>query len=239
MREFAFTVEYERGADGLMDTFIERPELTAKTITCSVTEESIWRIDRLTGPTEAIEAVEDGYLDPHRCDECLHDGYCHVEQDYELLASESTSRTVYLYQTEIDACHSIPYLAAKHLGDGLLYEALRRGPHHEWRVLMREDSAVGELYDVIQADLRDGLTLSLRHLGDPTHWSDEAVNAADLAYEQRSALEAAVEHGYYETPRAISAADLASELDVPRSTLQYRLRRAESWLATGFVAERL
>lgn len=239
MREFAFTVKYESGADRLMDTFIDHPELTAKTVTCSVTPRSIWRVDRLTGPADAIEAVEKPYLDPERCDECLHDGRCYVTQEYEVLSGDATSRTVYHYQTGIDGCHSIPYLAARHLGDGLLYEALRREDRHEWRVLMREDSAVGELYDVIQSDLRDGLTLSLRHLGEPTHWCDEAVTAADLSYEQRSALEAAVENGYYETPRSMSAEELADVLEIPRSTLQYRLRRAESWLARGFVAERL
>jgi predicted DNA binding protein len=104
---------------------------------------------------------------------------------------------------------------------------------------MREASAVGELYDALQSGLRDGLTLSLRHLGEPTHWCDEAVCAADLSYEQRHALEAAVAHGYYETPREMSAEELATELEIPRSTLQYRLRRAESWLARGFVTERL
>lgn len=239
MREFAFTVEYESGADRLMDTFIEYPELTAKTVTCSVTPQSVWRVDRLTGPAEAIDVVHEPYLDPERCDECLHDGCCHVNQEYEVLSGDTTSRTIYLYQDEIDGCHSIPYLSAKHLGDGLLYEALRRGSHHEWRVLMRDDSAVGELYDVLQSDLREGLTLSLRHLGQPTHWCDEAVCTADLSYEQRHAIEAAVEHGYYETPRSMSAEELAAELEVPRSTLQYRLRRAEAWLARGFVDERL
>jgi predicted DNA binding protein len=239
MREFAFTVEYDPGADRLMDVFLSHPELAAKTVTCSVTAESIWRVDRLTGPMEAIEAVEEPYFDPERCDECLHDGSCYATQEYEVLSGDSTRRTVYAYQTDIEGCHSIPYLTAEHLGDGLLYEALRRGGRHEWRILMREGSAVGELYDVLQSGLREGLTLSLRHLGEPTHWCDEAVTAADLSYEQRRAVEAAVEHGYYETPRSVSAEELAAILEIPRSTLQYRLRRAEAWLARGFVDERL
>ncbi|PSP73223.1 transcriptional regulator [Halobacteriales archaeon QS_3_64_16] len=239
MREFAFTVEYDPEADRLMDVFLAHPELAAKTVTCSVTAESIWRVDRLTGPTDAIEAVEGPFLDPDQCDECLHDGSCQVTQEYEVLSGDSTRRTIYTYQTDLEDCHSIPYLTAEHLGDGLLYEALRREGRHEWRILMRENSAVGELYDVLQSGLRDGLTLSLRHLGEPTHWCDEAVTAADLSYEQRRALEAAVEHGYYETPRSVSAEELADTLEIPRSTLQYRLRRAEAWLARGFVEERL
>ena len=41
MREFAFTVEYEPGADRLMDVFIERPSLRAGTITCSATSDGM------------------------------------------------------------------------------------------------------------------------------------------------------------------------------------------------------
>ena len=53
-----------------------------------------------------------------------------------------------------------------------------------------------------------------------------------LPYEQREALETAVAAGYYETPRDVHLSDLAAEADIPESTLRYRLRRAEAWLAT-------
>lgn len=235
MREFAFTVEYESGSDRLMDVFIDHPGLMARTVTCSVTADSVWRIDRLTGSAAALDALSGSYFDVESCDECLHDGDCHVRQEYETLSGAATTRTVYAYQTDIDGCHSIPYLAAEHLGDGLLYEAIRRENRYEWRILMRDDDAVGELYDALQGGLRDGLTLSLRHLGSPTHWCDQAITAADLSYEQRAALEAAVEHGYYETPRTVGVEELADRLGMPRSTLQYRLRRAEAWVASGFV----
>ena len=45
----------------------------------------------------------------------------------------------------------------------------------------------------------------------------------------------AVEHGYYETPREIDLSELAEKLDVPRSTLTYRVRRAEAQIAKQFV----
>ncbi|MFC6731711.1 helix-turn-helix domain-containing protein [Haladaptatus sp. GCM10025893] len=38
-------------------------------------------------------------------------------------------------------------------------------------------------------------------------------------------------------PRETTLAELADEIGVPQSTLQYRLQRAESWLASGFVNE--
>jgi predicted DNA binding protein len=53
---------------------------------------------------------------------------------------------------------------------------------------------------------------------------------------QREALQAAIEHGYYETPRQIDLSDLAAIVEVPRSTLSYRLRRAEAQLVKQFVA---
>ncbi|OYR97966.1 transcriptional regulator, partial [Halorubrum sp. E3] len=48
---------------------------------------------------------------------------------------------------------------------------------------------------------------------------------------------AAVEHGYDESPREVDVGGLAGHLDVPRSTLTYRLRRAEERLAKAHVAE--
>jgi predicted DNA binding protein len=54
---------------------------------------------------------------------------------------------------------------------------------------------------------------------------------------QCEALRAAIEHGYYETPRQIDLSELAAIVDVPRSTLSYRLRRAEARLVKRFVGD--
>lgn len=53
--------------------------------------------------------------------------------------------------------------------------------------------------------------------------------------EQRATLRAAIEHGYYETPREITISELAAVLDVPQSTVSYRLRQAEAQLAKGYL----
>ncbi len=58
-----------------------------------------------------------------------------------------------------------------------------------------------------------------------------------LSPEQEAALQAAVEHGYYESPREVDGGELAEHLDVPRSTLTYRLRRAEEQLANQYLQE--
>lgn len=60
-----------------------------------------------------------------------------------------------------------------------------------------------------------------------------------LSSEQERALRAAVEHGYYETPREIEAYELAEKLGIPGSTLTYRLQRAEAQLAAAYVTNML
>lgn len=51
-----------------------------------------------------------------------------------------------------------------------------------------------------------------------------------LTDKQREAIESAVEYGYYEHPRKISVKELSKKLNVPRTTFQDHLRKAESKL---------
>ena len=66
---------------------------------------------------------------------------------------------------------------------------------------------------------------------------ETTTESDDLSPKQEEALQAAVEHGYYESPREIDVGGLADRLDVPRSTLNHRLRRAEELLAKERVAQ--
>ncbi|WP_339106022.1 helix-turn-helix domain-containing protein [Haloterrigena salinisoli] len=59
----------------------------------------------------------------------------------------------------------------------------------------------------------------------------------NLTPEQKSAFEAAIEHGYYEVPRQRSVTEIAAEVGVSSSTFHYRLNRAEVWLAYQFAAD--
>jgi predicted DNA binding protein len=236
MRELVFTIEFEPGTDPVMDVFAEHPEARARMIACAVSPENSWRLDRITGPEAALSRLDDVFLDPTRCNECL-DGRptCGATREYEVLERDATSRIVYTYLVEPGYCHSIPPLATEHLGFGVLYDARRRGPEYEWRLLVPDDAGVGTLHDALDGGLKDGLSLDVRRLSRPTHWYDRFVTTDDLAHEQREALEAAVDGGYYETPRGVTLDALAGRLDLPRSTLRYRLRRAEAWLVERFV----
>ncbi|EJN59225.1 hypothetical protein HSB1_26460 [Halogranum salarium B-1] len=222
-----------------MDVFADHPELVGQSLACSVTTDSMWRLDRFGGPDSALDSLEDALLDSERCEECLSPHTCHCHCEYEVVTESSSTRTVYSYRPELDGCHSVPYLAACELGDGLLFEVSRHENRCRWRILLREGQSVGSLYDRLQEDLREGVTIDLEQLGRPTRWGDGFVTLADLPATQRTTLEAAVDGGYYETPRATTAEALAERLGVPQSTFQYRLQRAEAWLATQFVSETL
>jgi predicted DNA binding protein len=239
MQDFVFTVRYDRGSDPIADIFIENPDvvMTLTSLSSSLPDESIWHFNRITGPEEALDQLDELFLDPTHCNECLDASECPSTWSYELLSSSPTSRTVYAYGTDGKNCHSIPMLATAHLGDGLLYDAKRRGNEYRWRILVPEDARIGSLYDKLRAELRDGISLDFDHLTGVSQWAQSGISLADLPYEQRTVLTEAVERGYYETPRELTTQELADELGMPQSTVQYRLSRAEAALATEFAAE--
>jgi len=235
MREFEFTVHYDEGADDLMDLFIGTPALHARSQACFANAASMWRIDRITGPADVLDRVDDIYLDESVCNECLDMHQCDSTREYQLLDADDERRLVYTRREEIDRCHSIPYLAVEHVGDGVLLDAERSGSEYVWRVLMPEATAVGELYDAIDDNLRGGLSLELDHVSSVEGWGDAALTGADLTFEERQTLTTAVRAGYYQTPRETTVNELGERLDVPRSTVQYRLQRAEQKVIEGFA----
>lgn len=238
LRELVFDVTYTSGVDPVADIFIEYSGLISTSVTCTMTANNVWYLERFAGPPDALEEL-DAVLDDLTCcgDDEIDAERRYSNWSYKILSRERHSRTVCAYGTNVDTSRSIPHLAAVHVGEGLLYETERRADQCRWRILMPQDIPIENLYDVIRTELPAGLTLKFDHLSDPNHWGDDTVTVTDLPYDQREALEAAVVHGYYETPREITAQELAEQVDVPQSTFQYRLSRAEAWLATQFVAD--
>lgn len=228
MREFEFTLRYERGADRLMDRFADHPDASAWTPTCVATPRSTWQVTHLLGPEAALDRIEAVYLDEAFCNECLHAHECESVRTHDVLARRPSHRVVYTRRTETGECHSVPSLAAEHVGEGVLFDALRREDGYRWTVLMPDDGGVGALFDAVSAGLREGIGIDLGHVSDLRDRSVRSFPGLDLPHDQREAIVAAVEHGYYATPRETTVADLSEALDVPRSTLQYRLQRAEA-----------
>ncbi|WP_415381384.1 helix-turn-helix domain-containing protein [Halosimplex sp. TS25] len=239
MREFEFVLTYDAGADELMDEFVERSGLRSQTAACFANERAMWRVDHVFGPESALDAVETRFLDESVCNECLDVEGCSSSREYQVMSKSPEHRVYFTRRQEIQHCHSIPYLAVDHAGDGLLIEAERDGSEYVWRLLVPDDCAVGELYDRIDERLRDGIRLDLSHVSDPKNWNGGYDTGGLLSAEERETVASAVAAGYYGTPREATVADLAEELDTPHSTVQYRLQRAEEKVMTRFAAESL
>lgn len=239
MREFEFTVAFEPGSDALMDVFIEHDSLTAWTSVCFTTRERMWRIDHVAGTESALADFEDVFLDESRCNECLDLPDCETYREYHVLDASPNARTVYTFREEVHDCHSVPHYVYEHVGDGVVFESRRRDDEYQWRVLYPHEQPVGELYDTIEAQLRDGLTLSLSRLSSAGNWNAGSRASAELTPEQREVLAAAADRGYYSRPREVTVDDLSDALDVPRSTVQYRLRSAEDVVLSQFVENTL
>jgi len=235
MREFTFDLVYEPGADPLMDVFADHPELVAQSLDGCATGERFWRIERFRGPNEALDAVEAVRLDDDRCAESVTETACVATRYHDILADGRNERVIYSYLDEVGGGETVHTLAGRHLDNDLLFETHRFGNTHHWRLLMRSDRNIGLLYDNLGARLRNGLSFQIGHLCEASEWEGTLLEETTVAPEQRRALTAAVEAGYYEIPRAVSLDDLADDLDIPRSTLSYRLRRAEERLAATFV----
>ncbi|WP_353635129.1 helix-turn-helix domain-containing protein [Halobacterium sp. NMX12-1] len=237
MREFAFTVTYEEGVDDLVDVFIRNPGLSSYTRSCHVTGNTMWRVDNVSGPQEALAEYDRALDRLSRCSSLRGIGGCEMDFEYETLESQPNGRVIYSRQSEGEGCRSIPYLAAEYLGDGLLLHAKQRGDAYRWQILAADDAAMSEVYEELERNLRDGLTLELDRVEHAPEWPDRDPTPTDLPAEQREAVELAVEYGYYEQPRQASLQEIASAEDIPTSTLQYRITQAEAWLAKAYLRD--
>ncbi|QLG60248.1 helix-turn-helix domain-containing protein [Halorarum salinum] len=69
-------------------------------------------------------------------------------------------------------------------------------------------------------------------------WVRQSVDPTDLLTDrQRRFVTAAIERGYYDTPRQCSLTDLADDLGVSKSTASVVLHRAEETIVKEFFAE--
>ncbi|MFQ3319954.1 MAG: putative DNA binding protein [Natronomonas sp.] len=226
MREVVFVVAHEPGVNPVADLLAEHPSGRIRSLACHVTESSLWRVDRANGPDAVLDALEDMAGAQYFTD-CLVREDCHGEWETTVLDRSDGSLLLYSYWERTPDCDSVPHLAREHFGDGVVLDETWRERRQRWRVLA-PDGPVSEFVDDVRA-VADA-DVEFERVSDPERDTDE-----ELPPKQADALAAAVEAGYYETPREIEAYELAEELGIPGSTLTYRLRRAEAWLATEYV----
>lgn len=239
MREFTFAIEYDRGADPIMDVFIDYPDLIGFSIDGYVTTNQFWRIERFTGPSAALNRIEELRFDDSECGESITATDCQATRYHDILERSRGERVIYTQLTDIQRCESVHTLAGRFLSSGVVFETQRHEDRHSWRILLQSDEKIGMLYDALGAMLRDGLAFRMGHLRDVDSWQQNTLGTVSMPHEQRTALQAAVEAGYYETPREASLDEISADLDIPRSTLSYRLRQAEAQLVFAFVEDQL
>lgn len=236
MREFVFEIRYAPGSDGLMDLFIGTPEASSKAFICSMGDAKLWKLDRTVGPTAAVEAVTSLLTDTSYDQLSVSDRSYDARQYTDVLERESGRSLVYNYFEELARCDSVPTMTNRYLNGALLFEVTRREDTETWRILMEDDKRVGLLYDTLQGALGDGLSFHFDHVGASTSPVLTPFDSVTIRPEQFRVLEKAAAEGYYRTPRETTLDELATELDCPRSTVSYRLRRAEAALVDEYLA---
>lgn len=239
MREYVFSFEYDEGVHPVRDVFIDHPGLRATALAISASPNAGWRVERITGPEHALDTLETVYFDPDICNECVYPhSTCDAQTEYEVLEREPTARTIYHSTNEETFCFSVSSLAFETLGHGLVFDATQWGRYYEWRVLVPTGRDIGSFHEAVRNDLPEGVALDVLRVGTPDRWrSSRLDHTLDLSYVQREALETGMRLGYYEHPRDATLEDIAAELDLPLTTLRYRLRRAEAWAVT--IADQL
>ena len=162
---------------------------------------------------------------------------CEADRHHELLERSASNLVTYTFVERLHTCNSVMALAARHLDLGHVFQTQRREECQEWRLLMRSEANVDVFYEAVEEHLRDGITLHIGRLGDVNRWDFDSLATVSLSRKERDTLQAAIDHGYYETPREVTVNELADRLNVPQSTVSYRLRQAEATLAKGYFRE--
>jgi predicted DNA binding protein len=235
MREFTFSIEYGAGTDAVMDVFIDHPSLVARGLHGCVNDDGFWCLERFGGPSAALDEIERLHRDGDVRTVSVTETACIATGHHEILERSESERVFYTYVEESSGGESVQTLAGRYLPRGSLLCSRRLQQRHEWRILMRSDEKVGLFYDTLSANLRPGLSLNMGHLREADQWGHDSLGTVSLDADQRTALRAAARHGYYRAPSEITLDELASKLDVPRSTLSYRLRRAEEQLVMEYL----
>jgi len=227
MREFAFALAFERSTHPVADLFIEE-DLRLRLVQARITDERVRRLDHLVGDDAAVATAIERLTDP-RCNECLGTRTCGGGASYDPFDADESF--LYTDRPLRRSCHSVARVVADTLGAGTVATADWHGDRYRWRLPLPDgdgdEDGVGLLYDALPARLRDGVSFRFEHLRAPDGWPVGTV----LPPQQRRA----VERGFYETSRETNVTELATALGIPRSTLTYRLRRAEARMATALV----
>ena len=231
MRELGVELSYDPDTDPLMDLFVREPSLSARSIATGVSRDRCWLVERFVGSEDALAAVE-----ASRCADGEQGAPAGGRvREATVLERSPTSLVTYLFLDRLHTYDSAYALAARRLDQGFIVHGRRRGNSRELRILTRSEENIEAFYERLCDCLPEGVRLEFGHLNGVSRWEFDSLSSVTMAREQRETLRAAVEAGYYETPRGTTVGELAEQLDTPQSTVSYRLRQAEAALATSYV----
>jgi predicted DNA binding protein len=237
MRELVFALDYDPGWNTLADTLADFPDARVRSLSLHATADSLWRVDHATGSPDALSAIEDTFLTADYYADCIATEPCGADSETEVLDETDDTLVLYTYWQRTPVCTSIPHLGLEHLGDGLLFETQHEQRRHTWRIIHPEDADIHGFFDALHAELSADVNVEIIRLTglSATNTATFSAEEGTLTREQREALTAAVHHGFYNTPREIDLGELAEELGLPRSTLTYRVRRAEAEIIKQYM----
>lgn len=235
MRELVFALEYTAGNNAVADILAANPETTIRSLSCHATSGNLWRVDHATGGESALDELTEAVASAEYYTDCLARRDC--EADWETLVLDRTDDTLVLYSywSRTPSCTSIPHLALDHFGDGLIFDTTWVGRRYKWRIIAPGDTTYQAFRRAIEDEIHETTGVTFVRVGEAVGDTTRDDGEESLTPEQDAAVRAAVEHGYYETPREIETYELAEELGIPGATLSYRLRRAEVQLAAAYV----
>ena len=238
MRELLFTLTYHPGWNAIADTLATHPEASIRSLSLHVTRDSLWRVDHATGTSSvSLEAIAKTFLTTEYYADCLATDACGAIQTTEVLDHRDDTLVLYSYWERTPHCASVPHIALEYLGEGALFETHHEGRTYTWRIIHSGTGDTQAFFDEVEEVVDDTAEIEIKRLAEAM--SPISSNPRELSPSQQATLEAAVDHGYYETPRQVTVAELAETLSVPRSTLNYRLRRAEASLAKQYTEDTL
>lgn len=235
MRELVFALEYEPGCNRVADTLAAHPNARIRSLSLHATADRLWRVDHATGPPDALDDIEDAFRTADYYADCLATEDCGATQTTQVLDHTDDTLVLYSDWERTPTCASVPHIARDHLGNGVLFETRHESRHYTWRLIHSGEGDVAAFFQTLRDAVGDCAQMEMLRTTETAGAGGEISVGYSLSPEQEAALRAAVEHGYYESPRNVDVGDLAEHLDVPRSTLTYRLRRAEEQLAKRHV----
>jgi len=234
MREFVFSLNYSSECNALSSALDRYPDTRIRSISLHATTKSLWQVSHTTGPSESLDAIKDVFFESDYHTGCLSNENCGTTQDTQVLEHSDDTLIIYSYWERTPSCISIPHIALNHLGEGLFFKMRNVGTTCTWRIVHSKEGDVRGFFDELESNLCGDVDLNIERVTDASYPLDDDTNE-ELSPGQEEALRAAVEQGYYKVPRDADAADIAEQLNVPRSTLNYRLRRAETKLVHRYL----